>query len=122
TTYTLRHQLVVDPRAAVNTSVYLVDRSYTLQKLFVYTSMPTDRVSSPAIICAPGYTKCTTYLGYIEPVTTLSNELIDAQPRRENTAKAFFKMSRSSFSSSFSRRSFRSSSSSGFSFPLPGNA
>jgi hypothetical protein len=110
----------MDPGRSIHAAVSPVDGPDPFQQSFVTLCTGTQGMSSPMVIRTGRDAKNTTHPTNASP--PLADKLIHLYPRRENTANAFFKMSRSSFRSSTSRRSLRSSSSSGFSLPFPGKA
>src|SRR5512135_2625489 len=115
-------QGLVDPGTAIALIAFAVDSGNLSGQLPIGLRSGARRSLAPRVVATAGARQDTTQ--HREAVLTgiIRDELVLHRTRRENTAKAFFKMSRSSVTSSRSRRSRASSLSASLSFPLPGKA
>jgi len=111
-----------DSRAAVFSSPFGIEPPDLLCQHFIAGSSRTAWPLPPRIIPAPSQIQQPAHPANIPTIPMRLHELIPHFPFLEKNARAFFKISLSSFASSSSRRSRRSSSSCGPNRPFPGNA
>ena len=118
----LLSQLLCYPRAAVNSSVLLIDLLDPAQQQLILSPSFTRFSIPPRVITTARNPQDLAHLGKPVRVPVIFQKQVLHQLRLENTLKAFFKISRSSLTSSRSFWRRFSSASSGFSFPVPTKA
>src|SRR5512139_72418 len=115
-------ELRCDPWTPIEPSALSVDLPYLSQQLLIASLTYARLTPLPRIITTPRYLQHSTHTLYLVTLPVLSHKPILHLFRLENTAKAFFKMSLSSFTFSNSLRSLFVPASSGATRPLPTKA
>jgi hypothetical protein len=109
----LRMQLSMDTWAPIDASIALESTFDFMSKLCIFSTMLAGFAFAPGVVATQRNLKSTTHGGDWIVLLVLSNELELQSCVREKMLIAFFKISRSCRSSSFSRFNWRISSSCG---------